>query len=689
MVAQPKEKSTWKELLGFVKDAAKENPKDVACIGTLQVIKGAIYGAFPAMSGMVLDAITSAVNAGVAFTAAKAAVGWIAMQGVSEQVNGILGNYSRLVRRIFGDKFSNKLKIKLFEQNLKRPKADFINKSPAYIQSNMGRASSAATSVIMNMPPMVSDIVALGTSMSVLGVINPTLAMGVLGAVGVNLGITKYLENKFKQRRLDNMDTKYKVSAKNVDVMSRVQLVQANNREKEEASALKSRLKDAYDVDHKLQYSMQKNYAFANGFNLLVSTGISLSALYTALQTGDVATFMMVSGSASRVLYTGMNVVSNYKATIQNLSDYKHALKSMDYDKRLEVKTGTKTLENCRGDIELDNVSFAYPDNENPTIKNASVIFKQGQTTAIIGPSGNGKSTLVNLVRHLYDVNEGSIKLDGIDLREFDAGNLNQQIAVVDQDVHFFDTTIKENLRYFAPNATDEEIIECCKKAGIHKEIMEKNKGYDEPMGQDGASLSGGQKQRIAIARAFLKKSPIIILDEPTSGLNKELSARIIGEIKQHAKDKTLIMVTHNPLEIASADRVIAVENGKIVEDGRPRDLIKKENGYMRNLYNDEEDFRNQREYFAKLSGGATLEKNIAELQNIQRPTSVQLKQTRKVLSENPDVYVKLSKVRLKSHQQKKQKNGLTTKDSSFNNCDNSKGNALNFVLSKKISERA
>jgi ABC-type multidrug transport system ATPase subunit len=259
----------------------------------------------------------------------------------------------------------------------------------------------------------------------------------------------------------------------------------------------------------------------------------------------------------------------------------------------------------------------------------------------------------------------------------------------VDQDVHFFDTTIKENLRYFAPNATDEEIIECCKKAGIHKEIMEKNKGYDEPMGQDGASLSGGQKQRIAIARAFLKKSPIIILDEPTSGLNKELSARIIGEIKQHAKDKTLIMVTHNPLEIASADRVIAVENGKIVEDGRPRDLIKKEKGYMRNLYNDEEDFRNQREYFAKLSGGATLEKNIAELQNIQRPTSVQLKQTRKVLSENPDVYVKLSKVRLKSHQQKKQKNGLTTKDSSFNN-DNSKKNELvKLALDKKVSKRA
>jgi len=689
MATQSKEKSTWKELWDFVKDAAKENPKDVAKIGTLQVAKGAIFGAFPAMTAMALGAITSAVNTGVTFTAAKAAIGWIAMKSMSEQINGVLGNYSRLVRRIFGDKFSNKLKIKLFEQNLKRPKADFIKKSPTYIQSNMGRASTAATSIIMTIPPMVSDIVTLGTSLSVLGVINPTLAAGVLGAVGVNLGITKYLENKFKQKRLDNIDIKHKVSAKNVDIMTRVQLVQANNREKEEASTLKSRLKDAYDVDHKLQYSMQKNYTVADSFNLLVSTAISLSALYTALQTGDVATFMMVSGSASRVLNSGMNVVNNYKTTIQNLSDYKHALKSMDYDKRLEVKTGSRTLENCRGNIELDNISFSYPDNENQIIKNASVTFKQGQTTAIIGPSGHGKSTLVNLVRHLYDVNEGSIKLDGIDLREFDGGNLNQQIAVVDQDVHFFDTTIKENLRYFAPSATDEEIIDCCKKAGIHDDIMKKKNGYDEPMGQDGASLSGGQKQRIAIARAFLKKSPVIILDEPTSGLNKELSAQIIGQIKQHAKDKTLIMVTHNPLEIASVDRVIAVENGKIVEDGRPRDLIKKEKGYMRNLYNDEKDFRNQREYFAKLSGNVMLEKNIAELQNIQRPTPAQLRRTREVLNNNPDVYVKLAKVRLKSQrEQKNKKNRLTSQDSSFNNYDNN-DDALNFALRKKISERA
>ncbi len=682
-------KSTWKELWGFVKDASKENPKDVARIGTLQVIRGAILGAFPAMSGMVLDAITSAVNTGVAFTAAKAAVGWIAMKSVSEQVNEILGNYSRLVHRIFGDKFSNKLKIKLFEQNLKRPKADFIKKSPAYIQSNMGQASSAATSVIMNMPLMVSDIVALGTSMSVLGVVNPTLAIGVLGAVGVNLGITKYLENKFKQKRLDSIDTKHKVSAKNVDVMTRVQLVQANSREQEEATALKSRLKDAYDKDHKLQYNMQKNYAFATSFNMLVSTGIALSALYTALQTGDVATFMMVSGSASRVLYSGMSVVNNYKATIQNLSDYNYALKSMDYDKRLEVKTGSKILENCRGDIELDNVSFSYPDNENVVITNASVNFRKGETTAIVGPSGNGKTTLVNLVRHLYDVNEGSIKIDGIDLREIDASNLNAQIAVVDQDVHFFDTTIKENLRYFAPNATDEEIIDCCKKAGIHNDIMKKGKGYDEPMGQDGASLSGGQKQRIAIARAFLKKSPIIILDEPTSGLNKELSAQIIGEIKQHAKDKTLIMVTHNPLEIASADRVIAIENGKIVEDGRPRDLIKKEKGYMRNLYNGEEDFRNQREYFAKLSGKIGVEKQIVELQAIQRPTSTQLKKTREVLNDNTDIYVKLSKVRLKSQRAKKQKNRLTTKDTYSNTYDNNKMETINFLIHNNKSERA
>lgn len=233
-----------------------------------------------------------------------------------------------------------------------------------------------------------------------------------------------------------------------------------------------------------------------------------------------------------------------------------------------------------KGNISFENVQFSYGEKEEMVLKDISLHVKKGETIALVGMSGGGKSTLVSLIPRFYDVTMGRILLDGVDIRQFKIHSLRDKIGVVFQDNIIFSDSVKENILLGKPDASDEEVVQAAKAAHAHEFILNLPDGYDTKVGEKGVKLSGGQKQRVAIARIFLKNPPLLILDEATSALDLESEHLIQESLELLAKDRTTFIVAHRLSTITHADRIILIEHGKIVEAGTHNALMDKRGHY-------------------------------------------------------------------------------------------------------------
>lgn len=252
------------------------------------------------------------------------------------------------------------------------------------------------------------------------------------------------------------------------------------------------------------------------------------------------------------------------------------------FDRFLEVVEKVPEIEDCegavefqdvKGNIEFDNVSFSY-NNKTQVLKDINLSIMQGQTIALVGPSGGGKTTFCSLIPRFYDVNEGRICIDGTDIRNVSLSSLRNCIGIVQQDVYMFTGTIKENILYGKPDATDEEIVNAAKLANAHDFIIDLEKGYDTYVGERGVKLSGGQKQRIAIARVFLKNPSILILDEATSALDNESEKLIQQSLSKLTKGKTTLIIAHRLSTIKNADYILVLTENGIEEKGTHQELL-------------------------------------------------------------------------------------------------------------------
>jgi subfamily B ATP-binding cassette protein MsbA len=237
-----------------------------------------------------------------------------------------------------------------------------------------------------------------------------------------------------------------------------------------------------------------------------------------------------------------------------------------------------------KGDVSFENVQFAYEENGELVLKDLSLDVKKGETIALVGMSGGGKSTFVSLIPRFYDVTSGRIRLDGVDIRQIKVQTLRDKIGVVFQDNILFSESVKDNILLGKPDATDEEVIEAAKAANAHDFILGLAEGYDTKVGERGVKLSGGQKQRIAIARVFLKNPPLLILDEATSALDLESEHLIQESLNVLAHNRTTFIVAHRLSTITHADRIVLIENGKIAEVGSHDELMDKKGPYY-NLF--------------------------------------------------------------------------------------------------------
>lgn len=231
-------------------------------------------------------------------------------------------------------------------------------------------------------------------------------------------------------------------------------------------------------------------------------------------------------------------------------------------------------LEGVRGVIDYTDVCFSYENDEN-VLRNINLHIDAGKSVAIVGPSGGGKTTLCSLLPRFYDVSEGSVKIDGIDVRDVTQRSLRSFIGIVQQDVYLFNGTIRENIAYGRPDASDEDILKAAKDADLLDFLEELPEGLDTLVGERGARLSGGQKQRIAIARVFLKNPPILILDEATSALDNESERFIQDSLDKLACGRTTITIAHRLSTILGADEIIVLDNDGIRERGTHRELVK------------------------------------------------------------------------------------------------------------------
>lgn len=328
-----------------------------------------------------------------------------------------------------------------------------------------------------------------------------------------------------------------------------------------------------------------KTFAVVNtitGIAPLIVVGYAgYQVIHGHLSVGTMAAFVAYIDS----LYNPLRRLVNSSTTLtQSVASMDRMFELFDEKYDIEDAKDAKPLQHVKGKIDFENVTFNYGENGRDVLKNINLHVSPGQTVALVGMSGGGKSTIISLIPRFYDVIKGAVKIDDVDVRHSTVESIRSQVGIVLQDNILFSDSVKSNILMGNPNATDEEIIEAAKAANAHDFIMSLPEGYDTKVGERGVKLSGGQKQRVAIARVFLKNPPILILDEATSALDLESEALIQESLDHLAHNRTTIIVAHRLSTITHADQILVIDHGELKEQGT-HDSLMSQNGIYHNLF--------------------------------------------------------------------------------------------------------
>ena len=314
--------------------------------------------------------------------------------------------------------------------------------------------------------------------------------------------------------------------------------------------------------------------------------GILMMKYDSTLTVGDITVLVALLGKTYMPVNSLLNIQVDW---MRAMALFSRIFAYYDMEIEIEDPKQPMILPRMTGEVEFKHVDFSY-DKERQILKDVSFKLEAGKSMAIVGPSGSGKSTIINLIPRIYDVCGGSVLFDGVDVRKLSLKQLRKSVGVVSQETYLFNGTIRDNLLYASPSATEEEMIEACKKANIYDFILNQDKGLDTMVGNRGLKLSGGEKQRISIARVLLKDPKLLIFDEATSALDSISEQKIQDAIDPIIKERTSILIAHRLSTILAADMIYVLKDGEIVESGQHKDLVKK-GGVYTELY--ETQFKN------------------------------------------------------------------------------------------------
>ena len=496
--------------------------------------------------------------------------------------NYYIANYGH----VMGAKIEYDMRNEIFRHFQKLSFSFYDNQKVGQLMSRITNDLFDITELLHHGPEeiVISSIKLIG-SFVVLMIINVKLAIAAFAIIPIMIVYAYTLNRKMKRAFKNNRAKVADINAGIEDNLSGIRVVKSfANEDIEQQKFIAGN--DRFLASKKDSYLYMGRYhsglgAFVTMITVIVMVTGAILLNDGSLKTTDLLTFLLYISNFTEPVKTLINFAEQFQ---NGMTGYERFLDIMAIEPEIKDSANAIDIKKVEGRVSFENVSFKYEADLENVLTNVNLKVDKGEYVALVGSSGAGKTTLCSLIPRFYEVSEGSIKVDDIDIRDIKLKCLRQNIGVVQQDVYLFVGSVKENIRYGKPDATDEEIIEAAKSANAHDFIMGLPDGYDTYIGQRGVKLSGGQKQRLSIARVFLKNPPILIFDEATSALDNESEKVVQESLEKLAKNRTTFVIAHRLSTIRNAKRILVLTENGIEEQGTHEELIAM-NGIYKALY--------------------------------------------------------------------------------------------------------
>ena len=413
--------------------------------------------------------------------------------------------------------------------------------------------------------------------------IKPALALAAFAVLPFMFLFAYYMNGKMRRAFRSNRERIADINAQIEDNLSGIRVVKSFANEDIEKEKFRQGNEGFLRAKKNSYYYMGSFSAGLGTFTTLIQVNVILAGVILiakgSVDISDLVTFLLYISVFTEPVRTLIDFTEQFQ---NGYTGFERFQEIMAIEPDIADKEDAKELVNVKGDISFEDVSFQYEENTECVLNHINLNVPAGAYMALVGSSGAGKSTLCSLIPRFYDVTAGAVKIDGCDVRDIRLKSLRDHIGIVQQDVYLFMGTIKENIRYGKPDATDEEVIQAAKLANAHDFIMSFENGYDTDIGQRGVKLSGGQKQRLSIARVFLKNPPILIFDEATSALDNESEQIVQESLEKLAKNRTTFVIAHRLTTIENAEEILMLTDEGIKERGTHEELMKLDGEYAR-----------------------------------------------------------------------------------------------------------
>lgn len=496
--------------------------------------------------------------------------------------NYFISNYGH----VMGAKIEYDMRNEIFGHYQKLSFSFYDNQKVGQLMSRITNDLFDITELLHHGPEevVISAIKLIG-SFVVLVCINWKLALASFALIPIMLVYALFLNKRMKRAFKSNRAKVADINANIEDNLSGIRVVKSFANEDIEQEKFKEG-NDRFLESKKNSYRYMGQYHSGLGAFVTLITVVVIVVGALLMSEGDIATtdlltFLLYISNFTEPVKTLINFAEQFQ---NGMTGYERFLDVMSIVPDIQDKENAVEIGNVQGRVSFENVSFRYEEDLENVLSGVNLQVEKGEYIALVGSSGAGKTTLCSLIPRFYEATEGSIKIDDMDIRDISLKSLRQNIGVVQQDVYLFVGSVKDNIRYGKPNATDEEIIEAAKNANAHDFIMELPDGYDTYIGQRGVKLSGGQKQRLSIARVFLKNPPILIFDEATSALDNESEKVVQESLEKLAKNRTTFVIAHRLSTIRNAERIIVLTEDGIAEQGTHKELMEMD-GIYKGLY--------------------------------------------------------------------------------------------------------